>query len=64
MYKRIASGLIIFAVGFVWGGCAGAFHSSKQINAIEQGIANDCLTKNGFELNGVTYLCQPIVPQQ
>lgn len=35
---------------------------AEKIDQEEQGIATDCLTKNGFVLNDVTYLCQPIMP--
>jgi hypothetical protein len=35
---------------------------SEKLSTEEQNITSDCLTKNGFVLNDVTYLCQPIMP--
>lgn len=35
---------------------------AEKIATEENDIASDCLTKNGFIINDVTYLCQPIMP--
>lgn len=59
-------GALTFCIGHAVGYSSASIVFSKvyseKIAQEEQDIVSDCLTKNGFVLNDVTYLCQPIMP--